>query len=408
MKTFEKACVEDIRKIKPLNKYQHNLTHTEMLALNHLIKDNEVVIKPADKGGGVVILDRQQYLSEIQRQLQDVDTYEKLPSDPSLIIANKYRSHLTKGVDLGILNNHEHDFLLPKCPIIPVIYVLPKLHKDPICPPGRPIVSGIGSILSPLSEHIDHILQPIVVTQPAYLKDSISLLQILDGMIWMEGSYMVTCDVGSLYTIIEHPKGCEAVRYYMELTKLFPLPQIDYVIDGINLILNNNFFWFEGDFYLQRRGTAMGTRFAPSYANLFMSYWENQFVYSGHDWGSSLVLYRRYIDDIFFIWRGDLISLNAFLNHLNSNTWGISLTTDISDAKVHFLDLEILREGNTLITKTYFKQVDINSFIHIESCHHAPWLTNIPKGQILRIRRNCSKLSDFEEQAELLKKQFVQ
>ncbi|CAH2324833.1 Hypothetical predicted protein, partial [Pelobates cultripes] len=59
-----------------------------------------------------------------------------------------------------------------------------------------------------------------------------------------------------------------------------PNIQIDFIIEGINIILKNNYFCFFNCFYLQKRGTAMGTRFAPSYANLFMADWESTAIWA--------------------------------------------------------------------------------------------------------------------------------
>ncbi|KAJ8032678.1 hypothetical protein HOLleu_26268 [Holothuria leucospilota] len=40
-------------------------------------------------------------------------------------------------------------------------------------------------------------------------------------------------------------------------------------------VLNNNVFEFNEEFYLQTSGTAIGTKMAPSYANIFMSIFED-------------------------------------------------------------------------------------------------------------------------------------
>ena len=46
----------------------------------------------------------------------------------------------------------------------------------------------------------------------------------------------------------------------------------------ISKILNKNAFIFEEQHYLQVHGTAMGTRMAPSYANLFMAQLERKLL----------------------------------------------------------------------------------------------------------------------------------
>lgn len=42
------------------------------------------------------------------------------------------------------------------------------------------------------------------------------------------------------------------------------------------------------------------------------------------------------------------------------------------------------------------------------SCYYAPWLLNIPKGQIMRLNRNCTEESDYKEQASMIGQRFIQ
>lgn len=58
-------------------------------------------------------------------------------------------------------------------PVIPVMYILPKIHKKfTDVPPGRPIISAIGSMTEKISAFVDHHLQPLVISLPSYVKDS--------------------------------------------------------------------------------------------------------------------------------------------------------------------------------------------------------------------------------------------
>ncbi|CAH2306825.1 Hypothetical predicted protein, partial [Pelobates cultripes] len=141
-------------------------------ALRELQEDKDIVIKPADKGGGLVILSSAMYIEEAHRQLNDPDVYEKLPSDPIKTIQNLFLTFLNKGVSQSILTKQEYNFLNKKFPKIPVIYFLPKIHKNDTNPPGRPIVSGINSLLCNLSQYIDTLLQPAVKKMKSYLQDS--------------------------------------------------------------------------------------------------------------------------------------------------------------------------------------------------------------------------------------------
>ena len=82
-----------------------------------------------------------------------------------------------------------------------------------------------------------------------------------------------------------------------------------------SFILALNHFSFDSRHYLQVKGTAMGTHIAPSYANLFMDFLEQDFLQSAEEKPS---LWLRLIDDIFLLWPHGPNSLTQFLERLNS------------------------------------------------------------------------------------------
>lgn len=107
-------------------------------------------------------------------------------------------------MEAGIINKKQHDALLPLDPRIAVFYMLPKVHKDLVNPPGRPIVSGNENFCEPICKLIDYVLQPYVETLPSYLKNSSDVLRELSDIQLEEDIMIVTCDVESLYTSIRH------------------------------------------------------------------------------------------------------------------------------------------------------------------------------------------------------------
>lgn len=59
-----------------------NLTSDERLALKRLTADDSIVIRHADKGGIVVVLDSETYNQEALHQLSDTHIYQPLTSNP--------------------------------------------------------------------------------------------------------------------------------------------------------------------------------------------------------------------------------------------------------------------------------------------------------------------------------------
>ena len=57
-----------------------NLTKDEISALRGLKDNSNIVIKSADKGGAIVVVDREVYITEAYRQLNNTKYYKKLPA----------------------------------------------------------------------------------------------------------------------------------------------------------------------------------------------------------------------------------------------------------------------------------------------------------------------------------------
>lgn len=68
----------------------------------------------------------------------------------------------------------------------------------------------------------------------------------------------------------------------------------------------------------------MGAKYAPSVANLHMAQWVDDSIY--RNISNQLIVYKRYIDDIFIIWKGDKESLIQFGKELEMNDRNIKLT----------------------------------------------------------------------------------
>ena len=60
-----------------------NLSQDEQQALRELRRRSDIVVKPADKGGAVVVWSRDLYNQEANRQLSDNRFYQRLDRDPT-------------------------------------------------------------------------------------------------------------------------------------------------------------------------------------------------------------------------------------------------------------------------------------------------------------------------------------
>ena len=113
---------------------------------------------------------------------------------------------------------------------------------------------------------------------PSFIQDSTDFINLIETLKLPQTCILASIDVSSLYTNIPHLEGREAVTKNLSLNQDPPPLQPQPVVIGelIDIVLQNNVFEFNDKLYLQKQGTAMGTKMAPSYANLFMGKMEKQ------------------------------------------------------------------------------------------------------------------------------------
>lgn len=114
-----------------------NLSKQERATLSELVGNGSITIKPANKGKALVVMNTKQYVQEIHNQLNDEAVYEKLTKDPTDECKSNLHTILGEFKDEGILDDRLHQFLVVECPTIPILYILPKIHKNLERPPGR-------------------------------------------------------------------------------------------------------------------------------------------------------------------------------------------------------------------------------------------------------------------------------
>ena len=283
----------------------------------------------------------------------------------------------------------------------PTFYLLPKIHKmrtPTDIPPGRPIVSACSCPTERISAFLDMILQPYVKLLPTYVKDTNHALTLFDQYTFSDSNprILFTMDVSSLYTSIPHADGLRALRHFLDSN---PSPHItsDTVIRLAELVLTMNSFEFDGEFYQQISGVAMGTKMGPCYACLFMGYLEQQIFDSFP--GTIPDIFLRYIDDIVGVTSMSYNELQNFFLFANNFHPNIKFTTTTSSTQVTFLDINLFLSPFCLSTSVHYKETDSHSYLRYSSSHPKSCKDSIPFSQFLRLRRLCSEDYTFEQEA---------
>ena len=112
--------------------------------------------------------------------------------------------------------------------------------------------------------------------------------------------------------------------------------------------------------YLQVKGVAMGQRFAPSIANLYLAIWEERLLSLTN---LAPIVWYRYIDIIFGIWNYSMGDFNIFFNLANNIDNNIKITKEYSFTNITFLDLNISKATSLLQFSVSFKEYNSHTII---------------------------------------------
>ncbi len=169
--TFTKKVDHDIEKLFSCTKHDptHNLSKKEHVLLDELSTNDDIILRSADKGGAIVILDKHKCISEAHHQLNNTTYYQKLTHNPLKTMTAEFHSFLNQAKDEGWISVYELVFLQCEYPTTPTFSLLPKVHKEPKDNPlGQPIISANNSLTEPASQQIDHFIKPLVPLLPSY------------------------------------------------------------------------------------------------------------------------------------------------------------------------------------------------------------------------------------------------
>jgi hypothetical protein len=391
-----------------------NLSKRQEKILTSLKKAKQFVITPTDKNLGPAILERSQYMTRcFEDHLLNETTYRRLPDAESRTLRYNARANIILAIAAaekrGQLNHAEETYFSRSITDEPIrrppqFYILPKVHKTPW--KTRPVVSCVGSFNEIASKWLDYKLSKIVKLCPSHIKDSYQVLTDLKELGPLPPSArLFTTDAVSMYTNIDTDHGLETIDKWLELHRAEILAEhasfpFGLIMELLRVVMKNNVFQFDDCWFHQQNGTAMGTSVACIYATIYYSYHEETMILPTYR--SSLLYYRRFIDDVLAIWIPPLNSTPetadaAWLKFKADLTFGI-LTWETEDLalSVNFLDLTIyITPDQRLRTRTFQKAMNLYLYLCPSSAHPPGVLKGLIFGSVRRFWFQNSDPDDY-------------
>ena len=330
----------------------------DFLDLNNLAKDDTIHVTKPDKGRGVVILDKEDYIQKVNTILNDPTKFEKQQyiDKQKLIIkledkVNRYLRTLKKQ---GTITEEFYDNTFTSGAALGTLYGLPKIHKQNV--PVRPIVSACNTHNFKLSKRLVPIIEKFSINEYT-LKNSYDFVNSVQSIPNANSLYMCSLDVESLYTNVPLDDSINIL-----LDNMFPDPSINYKgfsrKDFKGLLqrsLNDSFFTFNNNIYKQKDGLAMGSPLSPVIANTFLKDFEEKHLESCPI-NFKPIFYRRYLDDTFILFKCKADS-ELFYQYFNSRHPQVKFTLEGEENnKISFLDSIVTRSNNGFSTSVFRKK----------------------------------------------------
>ena len=122
-----------------------------------------------------------------------------------------------------------------------------------------------------------------------------------------------------------------------------------------------------------------------------------------------VILWKRFIDDVFMLLRGSKQDCEELVNWLNSLHPGvIKFKYEFSTKLVELLDLQILIENGKIETNLFIKPSNLQLYLDYFSNHPEPCKEGLIYGQAIRILERCSKTEDRDSNLENLRLKLTQ
>ena len=383
------------------------LSNNDKNVLDGLYNNKNISILRQDKGRGVVIMNKSDYINKSTAFLQGGE-FEALTSDPT----KSFQARVQR-----ILLNMKKKFtptqykqLYPSSSRPGLYFGLAKVHKvkdvsmDVNELPLRPVVSNIGTATYHISKYLANLLQPIAKSEFTIDSTADFISKIKNKKISTQFE-MISFDVVSLFTSVPLDFTIDLI-----LNKIYDQKLITTKLTRtemrtlLQLCTKDMHFMFDDKFYTQVDGVAMGSPLGPVIANIFMVELEKRLIPSMND---KISLWFRYVDDTFtFIKKGEVDNVIEILNGFHESI-NFTFEKEVKNS-LSFLDIKVIKNGDgTFETDIHRKKTDTNVYLNWNSFAPKPWKIGTLKGLIRRAFIICSNEEFREKEITFLKNVFV-
>ena len=412
-----------MKELSPINMtQQQKLIYKTYKRIQERVINNEMKIRMSDKGIGIAVMDKADYVTMAMEHLSNEKQYIVIKDLDIPAIYEELKTILNNYDKLYDYNEYETLTDLAKSLLqleksellrIGVIDFNPKMHKKYTTrlPPTRAITNTINTAGYHVSRYLHNLLKPLRNEVETICTSSNNFLVDISTIEIGEHDVLICSDYKNLYGSIQNAYGIEAIyKFLKQLAEkenpIIPEDQINFICDLLNWTLNNNYIQFEQIIYKQIYGTATGIPGSVVYADFVCVILEQPCLLQCAD---MIKLFRRYIDDIFAIAHKDC-KIIEIINQQNQDIKTDMTTYTIGEVGI-FLDVRatiITINGKREIQTTlYQKDICTYPYLTPHTAHNNKILKNLITSQLASYRLKDSNDSDYNNDKMNLYKRLI-
>lgn len=209
--------------------------------------------------------------------------------------------------------------------------------------------------------------------------------------------YLCSLDVTALYPSIRPNEAMAALKCAFTKDETTPTHTKEAILEFCQLILDNSYIKYEDQCFKSLIGIPTGGCNSRQTADCLLHYMFDTIKGEISLW-KFIIMFKRFIDDIFCIWQGTIRQFEQLIEKLNklSAPFGIHFGEYSIGSEVNFLDVTLKIDDNGLIQYSLYKKpTDSRLYLKTGSFHPRHVFDSVAYSQLLRVSKRNS--GDSEE-----------
>ena len=181
----------------------------------------------------------------------------------------------------------------------PIFTGLPKIHKDNI--PIRPLVNFTTATGLKTAKPLVRLIKDKLQLQNNHsIVNNTDFINRVKSVELQPNHKLASFDITDLYTNIPVKDTLKILRNNLSDSCCMNTQMINELINLLEVVLKQNYFTFDGLFYFQDDGLAMGSPLSGLLADIYLNFYENTHMLNNNIYAKKIIFYARYVDCLLY------------------------------------------------------------------------------------------------------------